>query len=515
MEGCTINKKYSVDDLERILDNFPYLIWIKDQKNRYRYVNKYFLTTFKKNERDIIGKTEVINCNNDYVLGSEENLITEVEFNENKKYLSVYKTELPTGTKYNWMLAVARDVTLLKKEMTKRLKVQKRLESFLEISTDLWGILQSNYRFKDVSDNCIKTFGWTSEEFKNLNAVNLTHPDDRERILKKMDFLFNKDKKTFLLNRFLCKNGKYKLIEWTWCCLEEGKTVLLTGRDITEKKQLEEEKRRLEEAIAIESLKTEFFSTVSHEFKTPLNIILTTVQLLADKFKNDVLTEEVKINLKYINGIKQNSYRLLKLVNNLIDITQIDGGIYKLSLENCNIVSVIENIVISVSKYINEKNRNIIFDTTKEEIILAIDCDKIERIILNLLSNAVKYTNRGGNIYVNLSTDINNNRVIVKIKDDGIGIPEKDMDSIFRRFKQSGDVFTRRCEGTGIGLSIVRSLIEMHGGKIKVNNEIKKGAEFIFFLPINKVKDKEIYSLYNKKLDSRFEKYNIEFSDIY
>ncbi|WP_252232802.1 ATP-binding protein [Clostridium sp. ZBS15] len=515
MEGCTINKKYSVDDLERILDNFPYLIWIKDQKNRYRYVNKYFLTTFKKTEKEIIGKTELNNYNGEYVLVTEENLIKEVEFNENKRYFSVYKTVLPTGTKYNWELAVARDVTLLKKEMTKRSKIQRRLESFLEISTDLWGILQANYHFKDVSDNCIKTFGWTSEEFKNLNAVNLTHPDDREHILKKMDFSFNKDKRTFLLNRFLCKNGKYKLIEWNWCCLEEGKTVLLTGRDITEKKELEEEKRRLEEAIAMESLKTEFFSTVSHEFKTPLNVILSTVQLLSDKLKNNKLSEEVKVNLKYINGIKQNSYRLLKLVNNLIDITQIDGGIYKLSLENCNIVSIIENIVLSASKYIHEKNRNIIFDTTIEEIILAIDCDKIERIILNLLSNAVKYTNNGGNIYVSLSMDTDNNNVIVKIKDDGIGIPEKDVENIFRRFKQSGDVFTRRCEGTGIGLSIVRSLIEMHGGAIKVNKEIKKGAEFVFYLPIIKMEDKDVCDLYDKRLDSRFEKYNIEFSDIY
>ncbi|WP_315081886.1 HAMP domain-containing sensor histidine kinase [uncultured Clostridium sp.] len=289
----------------------------------------------------------------------------------------------------------------------------------------------------------------------------------------------------------------------------------MTGRDITEKKQLEEEKRRLEEAIAMESLKTEFFATVSHEFKTLLNIILTTVQLLADKLKNNILTEEVKVDIKYINGIKQNSYRLLKLVNNLIDITQIDGGIYKLSLENCNIVSIIENIVLSVSQYIHEKNRNIILDTTKEEIILAVDCDKIERIILNLLSNAVKYTEQGGNIYVNLSTDTRNDRVIVNVKDDGIGIPEEDIERIFRRFKQSGDVFTRRCEGTGIGLSIVRSLIEMHGGKITVNEEVKKGAEFIFYIPINKIADKEFCSLYDKKIDSRFEKYNIEFSDIY
>ncbi|WP_315081887.1 PAS domain-containing protein [uncultured Clostridium sp.] len=75
MEGCTINKKYSVDDLERILDNFPHLIWIKDQKNRYRYVNKYFLTTFEKIEKDIIGKKEINNCNDEYVLGTEENLI--------------------------------------------------------------------------------------------------------------------------------------------------------------------------------------------------------------------------------------------------------------------------------------------------------------------------------------------------------------------------------------------------------------------------------------------------------
>lgn len=164
--------------------------------------------------------------------------------------------------------------------------------------------------------------------------------------------------------------------------------------------------------------------------------------------------------------MKQNSYRLLRLVNNLIDISRIDIGYYNLQPSNYNIVKVIEDITLSIAEYVKHKKINLIFNTDVEEITLACDPDKIERVMLNLLSNAIKYTDDNGDIYVSLNKV--NEDVVVSVKDSGVGIPNDKLELIFDRFGQANDILSRRCEGSGIGLSIVKSIVEMHGGKIEV-----------------------------------------------
>ena len=141
------------------------------------------------------------------------------------------------------------------------------------------------------------------------------------------------------------------------------------------------------------------------------------------------------------------------------------------------------------------------------------DPDKIERVILNLLSNAIKYTSDNGTIKVNIKSD--NQNVNVSVKDSGVGISQDKLDIIFDRFGQANNLLTRRCEGSGIGLSLVKAIVEMHGGKIKVYSELGKGTEFVFNIPIKLLDedDKCIINYDNK--DFYVEKCNIEFSDIY
>ena len=267
---------------------------------------------------------------------------------------------------------------------------------------------------------------------------------------------------------------------------------------------------------SVESLKTDFFANMSHEFKTPLNIILTTVQVLYDKLiVQDNNIDNLQIIKKYLKGIKQNSYRLLKLANNMIDITKIDGGFYEVEMDNHNIVEVIENIVQSVAEYMKNNKRNITFDTMEEEVILACDPMKIERIMLNLLSNALKYTNENGNIDVIIDIDKGNNEVIINVKNDGDRISEDDKERIFERFTQSQNLFTRKAEGTGIGLFLVKLLVEQHGGRIYVDTSEEIGTKFVFTLPITLVEEKKENYTYTKQIVSKVEKYDIEFSDIY
>jgi len=323
-------------------------------------------------------------------------------------------------------------------------------------------------------------------------------------------------------DRVILPDGTVLLVEISAMQLHfDGRAAkLLLVRDTSfriKERLLEEEneknKKLLDETILSETLKTEFFSNLSHELRTPLNVILSALQLL-DTFKgSDVNDKESKFK-KYSNIMKQNCYRQLRLVNNMIDITKLDAGFFELNLQSCNIVNVVESVTLSVSEYIRTKSIELIFDTDIEECIISCDPEKIERVILNLLSNSIKFTKPGGSMTVNMYDKGEN--IIISIKDTGIGIPNDKLDIIFDRFRQVDRSLARNQEGSGIGLSIVKSLVELHGGKISVLSEYGKGTEFIIALPVIVMpKENSKCEVFEAESQERIEKIHIEFSDIY
>ncbi|AYK27053.1 ATP-binding protein [Clostridium beijerinckii] len=292
----------------------------------------------------------------------------------------------------------------------------------------------------------------------------------------------------------------------------EQKAIIATVRDITERKNTELKSK--EEALELEKLRTEFFANISHELRTPLNIILGVIQIL----RRDLLDKEKPIDKgKIINNIdieRQNCFRLLRLINNLIDSTKLDAGHFQIDMINCNIVSVVEEITLSVAGYISNNNINLIFDTDVEEKIIACDPDKIERIMLNLLSNCIKFTDDDGSIFVNIFDG--EEYITLSVEDTGIGIPEEKVEIIFDRFRQVDKSFTRNYEGSGIGLSLVKSLVEMHDGTISVESKYGVGTKFTIKLPVKVLnKSKERVNISNNIINTCVEKINIEFSDIY
>ncbi|MDF2614145.1 MAG: resE4 [Clostridia bacterium] len=289
--------------------------------------------------------------------------------------------------------------------------------------------------------------------------------------------------------------------------------------DITDKKEagmlkqsILESKQMLNQVLEQDKMKTEFFSNISHELRTPLNVILGSVQLMDLYLGEREYAKSREKIARSIGTMRQNCYRLLKLVNNLIDISKIDAKAFEIHLKNCNIINVIEEITLSVSDYIENKGINLMFDTEVEEKIMACDAEKIERILLNLLSNAVKFTPKGGNIFVNVHDC--DNGICIKVEDTGIGIPENKQSQIFKRFYQADEMFTRQNEGSGIGLSLVKSLVEMHGGKISFKSSKGEGTQFIINLPMQEIEDGQVqYNTVTKQ--DHIERIHVEFSDIY
>ncbi|ADL53076.1 sensor histidine kinase [Clostridium cellulovorans] len=303
----------------------------------------------------------------------------------------------------------------------------------------------------------------------------------------------------------------------------QGNIMGLIGisRDITEKykqeelqKSIDEERRRISELEEYDRIKTDFFANISHELRTPTNVIFSALQVQELKLKKYLSKESCTEMYGYTKMMKQNCYRLLRLINNLIDITKIDTMYVEINEVNINIINLIENITMSVADYIEDKGLSLIFDTEVEEKVIACDPEKIERIMLNLLSNAVKFTPMGGNIMVNIEDATEN--VCIRVKDTGRGIPKEKLNSIFERFVQVDKSFTRDHEGSGIGLSLVKSLVELHGGTISVKSSEGYGTEFIIYIPCKLVdKTYDEIACGGEMSKGYIERINIEFSDIY
>lgn len=370
-----------------------------------------------------------------------------------------------------------------------------------------------------------KLFGFDKpEHISGVPIKNLVHPEYQKMVEERIQSAKDKKVKLPLVEqKYIRTDGTVIDVEITSCMINyNGQPATLSVvRDITERKKIEkilkktldENRLLLDKMIELDKAKTEFFSNMSHEFKTPLNIIFGIVQLLSTYTDdNEINITPSKLN-KYTELMKQNCYRLLRLINNLIDLTKIDSGFLDINCKKHNIIAVIENISLSVAEFAKNKGISLVFDTEVEEKIMACDTDKIERIILNLLSNSIKFTKPGGNIYINIYDNIDS--ITLSIKDTGIGIPKDKLKMIFERFMQVDSSLQRENEGSGIGLALVKSLVEKHGGQISVKSKEGLGTEFIIKFPINLLATEVEDADNNNCNDHLVEKIHIEFSDIY
>ncbi|MGL5346185.1 MAG: sensor histidine kinase [Peptostreptococcaceae bacterium] len=266
------------------------------------------------------------------------------------------------------------------------------------------------------------------------------------------------------------------------------------------------------EENTLDTSKMNFLSNLTHEFKTPLNLIFSSVQLMNRKIDDNTEVNKVDIK-KYLNIINQNSYRILKLINNISDDSNIDLGHKEYNPTNENIVYFIEGICDSVDDFIKSNNMNLIFDTDIEELIVSFDMEKMERIILNLISNAIKFRKQDdGNIRLTICHK--DDYVNIKVRDNGIGISESNLDKVFEKYVRLNDEKSIVKEGSGIGLSLVDTLVKLHSGNIYVDSCLGEWTEFTIQIPNVTIDELPEEKDYEYGL-SRVEKINIEFSDIY
>ena len=274
--------------------------------------------------------------------------------------------------------------------------------------------------------------------------------------------------------------------------------------NIEDKVKLENAKRELELRDLMDKAKNEVLSNISHEFKTPVNVIYSTVQI------QDINLQKGNYGkiLEFNQIIRQNCNRLIRLINNFIDSTKLENNELKVNLKCVNIVSIIEDITMSVINFAERQGIQLIFDTEEEELYCEIDIECIERVMLNLLSNAIKYNKKNGTIDVIIKND--QKHIYVEVIDSGVGIPKEKIDRIFDRFERIQNNNAVIKEGSGIGLSIVKQLVNALNGDIEMESELNQGTTVRLTFKKSGEVSEEIYDV-SQDLE---EKVKLELSDI-
>jgi putative nucleotidyltransferase with HDIG domain len=248
-------------------------------------------------------------------------------------------------------------------------------------------------------------------------------------------------------------------------------------RELRSRMQLEETTAQLQESNvklkSLDELKTQFFANVNHELRTPLTLMLAPLKAILEG-RMGRLSPVLKDALE---TMQRNGYKLLKLINNLLDLSKIEEGKTRLKLKSLNLVEFITPLLASVKPLADQKQLRLYFQHPPHPVDLTLDPDQFEKVVFNLLSNALKFTHKGGK--VTLYIEDRDRTVTMTIEDTGIGIPENMLGTIFDRFSQVDGSKSRAQEGTGIGLALAREIVLLHKGAIRAESEIGRGSRFI------------------------------------
>ena len=368
-----------------------------------------------------------------------------------------------------------------------------------------------------TNNNYLKMFGSTNDgSILNSDILDLIPQTHKNILMTQLNEVYSGKDTPSKQGKFNLNSEKTHEVEYVILhnILDNENYALIIFEDVTEKRRANEllAKARIDEEN--EQLKIGFLANISHELRTPINLIYSALQL-EDQYIMNGRTSDIQ---RYNKVIKQNCFRLLRIINNLIDATKIDASFFKPNMKYMNIISAIENCTLSVVPFIESKSMSLVFDTDIEEKYMFFDPDLIERIVLNLLANSVKYGVYEGTIYVTIKDC--EDYLNIYFKDNGVGIPKEKVDLLFNRFVRIDKSFSRNTEGSGIGLYLVKRFVEMHGGYISVKSEAGEGVEFCISLPYSKEKEVSFEEIKLVAADlaenpNIIDKVNIEFSDIY
>jgi PAS domain S-box-containing protein len=390
--------------------------------------------------------------------------------------LSLSSMQLSDGS---WnAVAIIRDVTERKKMDEMEHELLERLTTIINnISSGILLIDKETKTITDVNPVAAKLIGLTREEIIG-NVCHKFVCTAAEKQCPIIDLHQKVDKSERIL---LDKDGNgIPVIKSVVSVKLKGKEYLVESfYDISGRKKVEE--ALINAKIAAEASdrsKSEFLTNMSHELRTPLNSIIGFSDMLLHIGDHDFNKKQTR----YLNNISNSGKHLLEVINDILDISKIEAGRMDLSIEETNVVEIMDEIMKNVSSLVEQKNLTLEFEIEDDVTIIETDKLKFKQILYNLIGNAIKFTMEGGNIRVTAKRMLN--MIEVEVKDTGIGIPEAEQKDLFEPFRQVDSALSRNYQGSGLGLAIVKKYLEMQKGSIRVESEPDVGSSFIFELPI-------------------------------
>ncbi len=271
----------------------------------------------------------------------------------------------------------------------------------------------------------------------------------------------------------------------SFICILRGLFVTSVIRLHESNRVLREQQQKLSEIntqlARINKLKTDFLANTNHELRTPLTAIIAFTELLMDR-ETGPLNE---IQQDYLQEINDSSQKLLREINNLLDLSRIEAGKVKVHLERAMIEEVISSVLRQLIPVFNQKNQKIVTGISSDIPAIVMDVEKIKKVLVNLLSNAHKFTPQGGSIAIESEISQDRQDLIVRVLDNGIGLSGEQVTRIFDRFYQVENSLTNKQHGTGLGLTLVKHFVELHNGRVWVSSDPGKGSIFSFTIPMN------------------------------
>lgn len=348
--------------------------------------------------------------------------------------------------------------------------------SFKTVGMSYWGFDVKNLKFSAFNDP-INDF-YSEKTITPEDYLNATHPDDVVFVRKYMEHMFRGIDKDF--------NVKYRSkTKWD----DEWQTLLVTGIQVERDKEghvtrytgitinntkwekmIQQLKELKEKAELSDRLKSAFLANMSHEIRTPLNAIVGFSELM-------VTCDDPEEKKEYINIIQSNNELLLRLINDILDLSKIESGIIERRKENFNLAKVCNELFVTIQAKMTNPNVELRLDGPNSECWVLLDRNRLKQVWMNFLTNAVKCTKSG---YIKMGYGIEREGLRIYVEDTGIGIPDDLHDKVFTRFEKLNEF----SQGTGLGLTISRAIVEAAGGEVGFTSKLGVGSTFWAWLPL-------------------------------
>jgi len=485
------NEKYS-----KAFQSSPYLIIItRMEDGKIIEVNDTFvsLSGFTRNEalsnstiglnmwKDIEERNSVISA-----LRSGK-VVEGKEFQFRKKNgeirTGLYAAKIIQVNNESYIISSIDDITKRKQAENLLKENEKKSMSIMENSADAIFITNQQGKYVYTNKAVSAMLGYTSEEMKSKTIADISPPNKIEEYFKFFKQILNEGK-GYTEIELLKKDGNYISTDLNAVILPDG-TIYGSCRDITERKQTESELiKAKEQAEESDRLKSAFLTNMSHEIRTPMNGILGFAELLKDP---NISSDDQQ---DFIQTIQISGARMLNTINSIVDISKIESGLIGVDIKETNLNEKIEFTYKFFKQEVEIKGLQFLVKKglPSTEAIIKTDNEKVYAILTNLIRNAIKFTYEGS---IEFGYEKKGEYLEFFVKDTGIGIPQRQRQMIFQRFRQGSESHNRGYEGSGLGLSIAKSYVEMLGGEIWVESEEGKGSTFYFTIPYNAVSEEK------------------------